>query len=202
MITIAQARDVLCAKAVQNRVRQDREVLQGLAGTVAMAEFWQTNSDQRSDSNGTSRSFCFEMKKHHFRREKNPPSTFVSFVAFDSVTLVAFIQFILLQTQQTWPTTQPHRKPATVSPVLLTPSSTTSTGDFPLPENCETTRLTDSAATTTMESTRRCSRTMCALAATATRSTKTVTSSRTRSSSMLAAEPVSSPCAHPHSPTF
>jgi hypothetical protein len=70
------------------------------------------------------------MKKHHFRREKNPPSTFVSFVAFDSINLVAFIHFIPLQTQQTWPTTQPHRKPATVSPVLLTPSSTTSTGNL------------------------------------------------------------------------
>jgi hypothetical protein len=95
-----------------------------------MAEFWQPNSDQRSDWNGTSRSFCFQMKKHHFRREKNPPSTFVSFVAFHFVTLVAFTRFILLHSQQIWPTTQPHRKLATVSPVLLTPSSTTSTGDL------------------------------------------------------------------------
>ena len=75
---------------------------------------------------------AFAMKKHHFRREKNPPSTFISFVAFDSITLVAFIQFIPLHSQQTWPTTQPHRKLATVSPALLTPSSTTLTGEFVL----------------------------------------------------------------------
>lgn len=137
------------------------------------------------------------MKKHHLPSEKNPPSTFVSFVAFTSSRLVTFIQFHSVHPQQTWPTTQPHRK-ATVSPVLLTLSSTTSTGNALLTIHSIKTRLTKATATTTMESTRRCSRTTCAHAATATPSTRTVTCSKTRLSSMLAAEPAFCPCAQSH----
>jgi hypothetical protein len=137
------------------------------------------------------------MKKHHFPSEKNPPSTSVSFVAFTFSRLVTFTHFDSVHPQQTWQTTQPHRK-ATVSPVLLTLSSTTSTGNALLTMHSIKTRLTSATATTTMESTRRCSRTTCAHAATATPFTRTVTCSRTRLSSMLAAEPAFCPCAHFH----
>lgn len=57
-------------------------------------------------------------------------STFVSPVVFIFSNLVALSQFISVHLQQTWPTTQPHRNKATVSPVLPTLSSTTSTGEL------------------------------------------------------------------------
>ena len=174
-------------------------VLQGLSRSRS---FLCSSPTRARTRNGRSRSFCFVRKSITFPAQKNPPSTFVSFVALPFPKLVAFIQFLFVHSQQAWQTTQPHRNKATVSPVLPTPSSTTSTGNHPRLAHLLGARLTDSAATTTMESTRRCSRTTCALAATATPFTRTVTCSRTRLSSMSAAEPAFCPCAHSLLPHF